>query len=320
MKVLVTGAAGFIGSNLCRSLIESGAQVIGMDNFSGSYDASLKRRNIEPLLESRLMEFHEADIGDDRAYHAITGKGITHAVHLAARTGVRDSTTHAADYLATNIISSLKVLEFAKAEGARNVVLASTSSAYGMNKPPFSESQPISTPMSIYAASKIGMESASHAFFHLHSLPITVLRFFTVYGPGGRPDMAVYRFTDLITKRKPVEVYGDGSQRRDFTYVSDIVAGIMLAMDKGKGFGIYNLGHSESHTITELVSLLEQKLGKKAKVMHIRGMREDAEATLADISKAKKELGYRPRVALDEGLDLFVGWFKEYKASLQATK
>ncbi len=313
MKVLITGCAGFIGSNLAKQLVKNNVPIVGVDNFFGNYDVSLKRKNIAPILESKLAEFIEGDINGQKLFEWLSKKSITHVVHLAARTGVRDSSKYPGEYLKTNIIGSLNVLNFARDNKIKSVVLASTSSAYGKNKTPFNEEQKVSTPLNIYAASKIGMENLAHSFHHLYGTPITILRFFTVYGPGGRPDMAVYKFADLISKGKQIEVYGDGKAKRDFTYVSDATDGILLALEKPKGFDTFNIGNSDSRSVSELIMLLEKNFGKKAKIIYSGKRKEDAEATLADISKARATLGFSPKVGLEEGVKLFTAWFRQHR-------
>ncbi|MEM4327261.1 MAG: SDR family NAD(P)-dependent oxidoreductase, partial [Candidatus Diapherotrites archaeon] len=306
MKVLITGMAGFIGSNLAKHLSSKKIGVIGIDNFHPYYDTRIKKHNLEKVQKNSLVEFIEGDINDQTTFQKLKGKNITHIVHLAARAGVRNSSEEAKEYLKTNIIGTLNVLEFAKEIKAKKVVLASTSSVYGKNQVPFNEEMNTNTPMSIYAASKIGMEALANAFNHLYGLPIIITRFFTVYGPGGRPDMAVYTFVEKILKGKEIEVYGNGDEKRDFTYVEDICEGIFLALQTKKTYGIYNLGNSESRTINELISIIEKNLGKKAKIQYVGKKKEDVEITLADISKAKAELGYSPNTRLEEGITKFI--------------
>ncbi|MEK6957771.1 MAG: NAD-dependent epimerase/dehydratase family protein [archaeon] len=310
MKVLITGCAGFIGSNLAKQLVKNNVPIVGVDNFFGNYGVSLKKKNIAPILESKLAEFIEGDINGQKLFERLSKKSITHVVHLAARTGVRDSSKYPGEYLKTNIIGSLNVLNFARDNKIKSVVLASTSSAYGKNKTPFNEEQKVSTPLNIYAASKIGMENLAHSFHHLYGTPITILRFFTVYGPGGRPDMAVYKFADLISKGKQIEVYGDGKAKRDFTFVSDAVDSIILSLKRTSGFEIFNIGDSDSRNLSELIFLLEKNLDVNAKIKYSAKMKEDVDETLADISKAEKLLGYSPKVNLEDGIKVFVDWFK----------
>ncbi|VVB99058.1 GDP-L-fucose synthase [uncultured archaeon] len=314
MKVLVTGMAGLIGSNFAKHLSSKGIPVVGVDNFFPSYPIEIKKRNLEALKGSSLVEFIEGDINDSRIFGRFDGRGITHIAHLAARTGVRASTQDPEGYLRTNIIGTLNVLEFARRINAEKVLVASTSSAYSGNPVPFSEKQCTSSPRSIYAASKIGMESLVYSYHQVHGLPIIITRFFTAYGPGGRPDMAVYRFTDSILGGRAVEVYGDGKAKRDFTHVSDICEGIFLALSSGEKFNVFNLGNSEARSVRELISLIEKSTGRKAKIKFLAGKKEDLDETLADISKARKILGYRPKISLEEGIPLFVEWFKSRKA------
>ncbi|MFH1391989.1 MAG: SDR family NAD(P)-dependent oxidoreductase [Candidatus Diapherotrites archaeon] len=311
MKVLVTGACGFIGINLCERLLNDGHEVIGFDNFSGEYAKSVYKQNQDLLENSDKALFVRGDINDKKAVSFLKGKGITHVVHLAAKTGVRDSVLHPREYIETNIIGTQNILDFAVAENVSSIVLASTSSVYGKNIPPFDESMPTTTPLSPYAATKIGMESLAYSYNNLSGLPINILRFFTVYGPKGRTDMAVYKFTKLINDGKPITVFGDGSAKRDFTYVDDIVEGIISAMKLKAGFNVFNLGYSKKITINEVILLIEKNLGKKAIVKHVGFHAEDALETLADITKAKKVLGYSPKTSVDDGIRFFVDWFRK---------
>ncbi len=317
MKVLVTGCAGFIGSNLCDFLLAKNIPVVGIDNFTPNYSLALKRENVARLREGSLFEFIEGDINDDSLYEKLRAKKITHIAHLAARVGVRDSKQYPDEYFKTNVIGSLKVLKFAHMAGAKKVVMASTSSAYGKNPPPFVETQPTASPLSFYAASKIGMESLAFAFHETYATPIAILRFFTVYGEGGRPDMAIYTFAERIMSGSQLEVFGDGNAKRDFTYVGDTVAGIWAALNSKAGFGTFNIGNSDARTVKEMISLLEKNLGKKAKVKYANAKKEDVTATLADISKAEKELGFSPKVSLEQGMEKFTQWYLAHKAGGQ---
>jgi len=314
LKVLVTGCAGFIGSNLCEFLLAKKIPVVGIDNFTPNYSVALKKGNVGRLDMSGLFEFIEGDINDDSLYEKLPAKKIAHVAHLAARVGVRDSKQYPDEYFQTNVIGSLKVLKFAHMAKAKKVVMASTSSAYGKNPLPFVETQPTSSPLSFYAASKIGMESLAFTFHETYGTPINILRFFTVYGPGGRPDMAIYTFAERISAGEPLEVFGDGNAKRDFTYVGDTVAGIWAALNSKTGFGTFNIGNSDARTVNEMIALLEKNLGKKAKVKYSKAKKEDVAATLADISKAKKELGFSPKVRLEEGIEKFTQWYLAHKS------
>lgn len=314
MKVLITGMAGFIGSNLAMHLVRNGASVVGVDNFTANYPVGLKKANLKAVMRSGNAEFIEADITDKFAFNKLEGKGITHVVHLAARAGVRDSTEQPEEFLRTNIIGTLNVLEFSKKAGVKKAVLASTSSVYAGNPLPYHEEMPLLAPMSIYGASKIGMESVAHAFHNLHGLPIIQLRFFTVYGPGGRPDMAVYKFTEAISAGKEIQLFGGGGSKRDFTYVGDICDGILLALKSSEKYGVFNLGNSDSRSVNDVVSLIEKSVGKKAKSKAVGKNSADPDATLADISKARDVLGYTPKVRLEEGIPKFVEWFLNYSS------
>ncbi len=312
MKVLVTGACGFIGSHLCGHLLEHGHDVIGIDNLSGKYEKRAYTENISIIKKYPRGVFAKADVLDRKKILALSGKGITHIVHLAAKTGIRDSITDPEAYFSVNVLGTKNVLDLAVKDGIINVVLASTSSVYGKNPLPFREDMPTNTPLSPYAASKISMEALAHSYHNIHNLPIIILRFFTVYGPRGRRDMAIYRFTEQISKGKPVHVFGDGSTKRDFTYVDDIIFGVTAAMNSGPGFNIYNLGCSRPIALNNIISLIEKNLGKKAELILEPARPEDVNATLADIIKANKGLRYYPKIQIEEGLKRFVEWFRKH--------
>tara|TARA_Y100000310_G_scaffold250097_2_gene256246 strand:+ start:332 stop:1330 length:999 start_codon:yes stop_codon:yes gene_type:complete len=313
MKVLVTGAAGFIGINLCARLLTEGHEVVGLDNFSGKYDDYDYKKNAEFLESNPKAKFVDGNIVQADLFDSLAEENITHIVHLAAKSGVRDSVKHPKVYLEVNIIGSQNVLDFAVKNGIKNVVLASTSSVYGTNKTPFNETMQTNTPLSPYAASKVSMEALAHSYYIVHKLPVTLLRFFTVYGPKGRRDMAVYKFAKAISDGKQLPVYGDGLQKRDFTYIGDIVDALIPAMNIDSGFNIYNIGNDNPRNVNELIDLLSKYLEKPAKKEFEEPKPTDPTETRADISKAKNELGYSPKTSLDEGVRLFVEWFKEYE-------
>ena len=313
MKVLVTGSCGFIGTNLCERLLSEGHEVIGIDDFSGKYPKKTYFENLGALSLSngRKFSFFGWSVLDRKKMLSLSSKGITHVVHLAARTGVRDSVENPEDYLKVNVIGALNVLDLCVAAGVKGAVFASSSSVYGKNPVPFRETMPTNSPLSPYAASKIAMEALVHSYSHVHGLNANVLRFFTVYGPRGRQDMAVFRFAKLITRGKPLTIFGDGSSKRDFTYVGDIVNGIMLALVKCNGFNVFNLGCSSPVEVRRIVSLLEENLGKKAAVVNAGANSADVDETFADISKARAELGYSPKTAIEKGIEEFVAWFNK---------
>lgn len=310
MKVLVTGSCGFIGTNLCEELLRRGHEVVGIDDFSGKYQAETYRKNALVLRHPRARLLR-ASVLDGNKVMGLKASGITHIVHLAAKTGVRESISRPKDYLETNIIGTLNVLELAAECKVKKVVLASTSSVYGANPIPFRETMQANAPLSVYAASKAGAEALAHSYHAMHNIPIDVLRLFTVYGPRGRTDMAVHKFAKLMMQGKPLPVFGSGSQLRDFTYVGDIVGGIMSALgSKNKSYIIYNLGAARPVPLTDVISLLEKNLDRKASLEREPAHSEDMPQTFADISKARRELGYEPRTGVEDGIRLFCEWFR----------
>jgi len=313
MKVLVTGAVGFIGTNLCERLLQEGHEVIGLDDLSGLYKKSNYDDNIKILTDHPKGTFVQGSILDTDKVFSLKGKSITHVVHLAAKAGVRDSVENPKIYLETNLIGTQNILELVAQEKISSIVLASSSSVYGSNKTPFVESMSLSTPLNPYAASKIGMEALAYSYHHVHKLPITLLRFFTVYGPRGRTDMAAYIFCKAINDGKKITIHGDGSQKRDFTFVNDIVDGILESMKLNSGFNVFNLGRSDPVILNDMIGLMEKNLGKTAQKEFIDFNFADSKETFADISKAKKELNFSPKVSLEEGIGLFVKWFKDSK-------
>ncbi len=309
LRILVTGAAGFIGSNLCARLLKEGHSVICVDNFSGNYGKDYYKKNAGFLRSHKNAVFVEADISEAKTFRNLGKENITHIIHLAAKSGVRESVKFPELYIRSNVLGSMNVLNFAAEKNVNNLVMASTSSVYGNNQTPFNESMPTNRPLSPYAASKVAMEALAHSYSNIHGIPISVLRFFTVYGPRGRQDMAVYKFTKAIYGGKPVKIFGDGQIRRDFTYVGDVVEAIVSAMNTVKGFEVYNIGNGKPRKIIELVEIISKNLGKPATKEFEPEKPEDAKETYADISKAKKELGYNPKTTLEAGVKEFVGWF-----------
>ncbi len=312
MKVLVTGAAGFIGSHLCERLLGDGWQVLGVDNFDDFYDPQIKRSNIAGCLENENFELVEGDIRDRDAMDEMVGKDIDIIVHLAARAGVRPSIAQPLLYADVNINGTAVLLEAAKEQGISKFIFASSSSVYGNNeKVPFSEEDNVDFPISPYAATKKAGELICHTYHHLYGISVTCLRFFTVYGPRQRPDLAIHKFAGLIEQGKAISVYGDGTMSRDFTYIDDIIDGAVAAMEKCAGFNIYNLGESRPITVNDLIAEIEKALGKKAVKEHVPPQPGDVERTYADVTKAINELGYNPKTKIEDGLAKFITWLRQ---------
>lgn len=311
MKVLVTGAAGFIGSHLTERLLGDDCTVIGVDNFDDFYDPQIKRRNIAPCLKSKNFQFIEADIRDTTAMDSAIADDIDVIVHLAAKAGVRPSIDQPLLYADVNVNGTIVLLEAAAKHKVGKFIFGSSSSVYGNNeKVPFSEDDTVDFPISPYAATKKAGELICHTYHHLYGLNVTCLRYFTVYGPCQRPDLAIHKFAKLIEKAKPIPVYGDGTMSRDFTYIDDIIDGTIAAMKKCSGFNIYNLGESRPITVNDLIIELEKALGKKSTKQFLPLQPGDVERTFADISKASKDLAYNPTTTIQQGLAEFVTWLR----------
>ena len=311
-KALVTGAAGFIGSHLCERLLDDGWTVLGVDNFDDFYDPQIKRRNIDACVKNRNFQLIEADIRDRSAMDEAVGNGVEIIVHLAARAGVRPSIAQPLLYADVNVNGTVVLLEAAKKHKVGKFVFGSSSSVYGNNKKvPFSEDDNVDFPISPYAATKKADELICHTYHHLYEIHITCLRFFTVYGPRQRPDLAIHKFARLIEQDKSIPVYGDGTMMRDFTYIDDIIGGILAAMNKCSGFNIYNLGESRPITVNDLIAEIEKALGKKAVKEYVPPQPGDVERTYADVTKAVRELGYQPATPIETGLAKFVAWLRE---------
>ena len=313
MKVLITGAAGFIGSHLSERLLRNGWEVVGLDNFDDFYDPQIKRRNIDDCLKNKNFQLIEADIRDSAAVNkAIGGSGIEIIVHLAARAGVRPSIANPLLYADVNINGTMVLLEAAKKHKFTKFIFGSSSSVYGNNKKvPFSEDDSVDFPISPYAATKKAAELICHTYHHLYGLDITCLRFFTVYGPRQRPDLAIHKFARLIEQDKPIPVYGDGTMMRDFTYIDDIINGVAAAMQKCNSFNIYNLGESRPIKVNDLITEIEDALGKKAVKEYLPPQPGDVERTYADVTKAVKDLGYNPATDIRLGLKNFTTWLRK---------
>lgn len=313
-SVLVTGGAGFIGSHLVeRLLAEGGWRVVVVDDFNDFYDPSIKRANALPFVGRKDFRLVEADIRDRAALGQVFAEESFAAVaHLAARAGVRPSLTEPLLYTETNINGTVNLLELARAHGVRQFVFGSSSSVYGENeKVPFAEDDPIFKPISPYAATKAAGELLCHVYAHLHGLRSVCLRFFTVYGARQRPDLAIHKFARLISEGKPIPVFGDGTTRRDYTYVDDIIAGVRAAIDYDASlYEVINLGESRTVSLSELIALLEKELGRAAVIDRQPTQPGDVPRTFADISKARRLLGYEPRTQIEDGIRKFVEWFR----------
>lgn len=324
MNILVTGVAGFIGSNLADTLVDDGHVVYGIDNFDSYYDRHVKEQNIAELVESTGFRFYEADLRDRHALATVfgtaaeAGRSIDAVVHLAAKAGVRPSIEDPHGYVEVNVDGTVNLLEAMIASDVRDLLFASSSSVYGnTDQVPFREDAWVDHPISPYAATKKAGELLCHTYSHLHGMRIAALRFFTVYGPRQRPDLAIAKFTKLIENGRPLPVYGDGSTRRDYTYVADTVDGIVGALawvrDQQPGaYDVFNLGESQTVALSELISALEETLGTTAEIDRRPPQPGDVEQTWADISRAREAFGYNPQTDITKGLRNYVQWYRDH--------
>ena len=318
-KVLVTGAAGFIGSHVCEALVARGYGVIGVDNFDPFYARAVKERNLEPLRSNRAFRLFEADVARD----PVPLEGVVAVLHLAARAGVRPSLEHPGAYAEANVTGTARVLDAARRAGIVRVVFGSSSSVYGNATPaPFAEDAPALEPISPYAATKRAAELLAYTFAHLYPMRIICLRLFTVYGPRQRPDLAIHRFTDLIARGQAVHMHGDGSSERDYTYISDAVDGVLAALARtedrgaagagGRGYiELLNIGGGARVRLDRLIALIGTALGREPRIEHHPDQPGDVRFTDADLHRAERALGYRPRVGIEEGIRNFVRWYEE---------
>ncbi len=312
-RILITGAAGFIGFHLAKHLRNRGDFCLGLDNFNSYYDPQLKKdRTIE--LKKNGVEVIQADIQNRELIKAlIEQNGITHLVHLAAQAGVRHSLTHPDDYVASNLNGFVSILEVCRLFPSIKLTFASSSSVYGLNKKiPFSVDDPTDQPTNLYGATKKANEVIAHAYHHLFGLSVTALRFFTVYGPWGRPDMAYYRFAQQICAGKPIQIFNHGQMKRDFTYIQDIVEGTAAAIDLGASYEIFNLGNNRPVNLLYMIELLEKALGKSAVKEMLPMQPGEVIETFADIEKSQRLLNFQPKISLEEGIVHFIDWFKQY--------
>jgi UDP-glucuronate 4-epimerase len=313
MNYLVTGGAGFIGSHLCERLLALGHTLVALDNFNDYYDPRLKRRNVETLLPNRGFTLIEADILDlERLQQVFSKHAFDAVIHLAARAGVRPSIAQPLLYEQVNVLGTMHLLELARQHKIPKFIFGSTSSVYGENrKVPFSEDDPVDNPISPYADTKKAGELIAYTYHHLHGLKVSCLRFFTVYGPRQRPDMAIHKFTQLLATGRKVPMFGDGTTKRDYTFITDIIDGVCRALEHCSSYHIYNLGESRTITLRSLIDLIAQNLGVEARLERLPMQPGDVPITYAEISRARHELGYQPRIDIEQGVRLFVEWFKE---------
>ena len=314
MNFLVTGGAGFIGSHVCERLLHDGHRVWAFDDLNDFYDPAIKRRTLAEMASlGKPFTFVHGDLTDVSAVNDLfAGAKFDQIIHLAARAGVRPSLEQPALYQRVNVEGAVNLLEAARKTGVKKVTMASSSSVYGVNaKVPFSENDPIFSAISPYAASKLACEALGHTYHHVYQMDVAMLRFFTVYGPRQRPDLAIHKFTRLIDAGKPIPVFGDGGTARDHTFVADILDGVMACTEREFGFEIFNLGESQTIRLDRLISLIESALGRKAVIDRQPLQPGDVPITCADISKAQKMLNYRPRVKVEKGIPLFVDWFRK---------
>ena len=312
MKILVTGAAGFIGMHCARRLLERGEEVIGIDNLSPYYSVKLKEDRLAQLEHPRFRSVR-LDIAEEKPLLALFQQHKPEAVlHLAAQAGVRHSLTNPQAYIQANVVGFANVLECCRRHPPRHLVYASSSSVYGSNAVPWSESQNVDHPVSLYAATKKANELMAHAYSHVHRLKTTGLRYFTVYGPWGRPDMSAMLFAQAIVQGKPIEVFNHGDMQRDFTYIDDIVEGTLRVLDQPAPCAIYNIGNHQPVGLLDYIAALERAFGAKAKLEMKPMQPGDVKATYADTTALAKAVGFAPSTPLDVGLARFAGWFKSY--------
>ena len=312
--IMVTGAAGFIGFHLSKTLLDMGESVIGVDNLNNYYDVSLKRSRLDILKPNKNFVFYKEEIQNFKALEKIFKQHRVDLIcNLAAQAGVRYSLIDPFSYQKSNLEGFLNLLELARKYGITNFVYASSSSVYGTNKKiPFSVEDRVDTPISLYGATKRANELIAHAYSHIYQIPCTGLRYFTVYGPWGRPDMALFIFTDAILKKRPINVFNHGRMRRDFTYIDDIVDGTIAALERPAPYEIFNLGNSNSVGLLEFISTLEEELGQEAEKKLMPMQPGDVADTAADITKSRKLLGFDPKTPIREGIRKFVAWYRDY--------
>jgi len=330
--ILVTGAAGFIGAAFARRMLEQGLDVVGVDNLNDYYDVALKEARLRSLQEWPGFHFQRLDLAERSSVESLFEQhSFAYVMHLAAQAGVRFSIERPTTYIDSNLVGFGNILEGCRAAGTRHLVFASSSSVYGANtKLPFSETDNVDHPISLYAATKKANELMAHTYSHLFHLPTTGLRFFTVYGPWGRPDMACFKFTSSILRGEPIQVYNNGDMQRDFTYVDDIVEGLAKVMFKpaepdpewsgdapnpatsAAPYRVYNIGNGKPVQLMRFIEVLEQSLGQRARIDYLPMQDGDVHATAAQVSALERDFGYRPSVDVEEGVARFVDWYRTY--------
>lgn len=319
-NILVTGCAGFIGWKVSQTLLEMNKKILGVDNMNNYYDPALKRWRLSILKDNSKFSFYKLDIANYKKMKDVfKNNRIDAVINLAARAGVRASVENPWVYLDTNTKGTLNLLECCREFKVKKFVLASTSSIYGLDKMPFAEDLKTDTPLAPYSATKKGAEALCYSYHYLHKLDVSVLRYFTVYGPAGRPDMSIFKFIKNMDAGKPIPVFGDGNQTRDFTYIDDIASGTVKAL-RPIGFEVINLGSDEPVKLKYVIKLLEKNLGKKAKIKRLPRHPADVTATWAHIQKAKKLLGWEPKTSIEQGIENTVKWFFENKKFLLKLK
>ncbi len=314
MNVLVTGGAGFIGSHVCERLLRDGHAVWALDDLNSFYSPAIKEKNLKDISSlGKPFTFLSKNLSDIRALENLFSQvQFDQVIHLAARAGVRPSLDEPEFFQQVNVEGTVNVLEAARRHGVKKALLASSSSVYGVNtKVPFAENDPVFSVISPYAASKLACEALGHVYHYVYKMDVVMLRFFTVYGPRQRPDLAIHKFAKLIQADKPIPVFGDGSTERDYTYISDIVDGVIACTQKKFTYEIFNLGGSQTVKLSRLIELLEAALGKKAILDRQPAQPGDVPRTCADLAKAQRLLGYHPRVKIEEGIPKFVDWFRQ---------
>lgn len=313
--ILVTGCSGFIGFHLSKKLLDEGTDIVGIDNMNNYYDINLKKSRLEILNNYPNFKFHQIDLKNyNDLQHVFKGSRPSYVINLAAQAGVRHSITNPMDYVDSNLVGFVNILELSKEHSVQGFIYASSSSVYGGNtKVPYSTDDRVDNPISLYAATKRSNELIAHSYSHLFDINTTGLRFFTVYGPWGRPDMAYYIFTEKISSGQPIKVFNNGNMKRDFTYIDDIVDGVKSAIDKNYKCEVFNLGNNKSENLLDLVRIIEDELGKKATIEYFPLQDGDVLVTHADIDDSKNKLGYNPEIDLSIGINRYVDWFKNYK-------